>query len=377
MTGNAWGVPGAREVQFSARLCELFAQFQNPLLCDAGPWEDPTASHGFRAGPGSRSLVDNWGPRCETLDTRDSRSWNTASATAAAGCTRVKQSLRQSGLRAGVAVWIVALVQSAWVAVAEQSSAPYHSTSEGVLQLSVHDEMLTVNLRDAPLAAVLEDIARQGEVVLSLPDDRSALEKRVTMQFTDLPLERGLKKLLRGQSVVFIYESRGLTNSKGSRTEHSPDGYRLKEIRLLGPSSEKEAGRAPPSSSPVPVHAREPVQPAPPAARPGPSPTQEPRTGAPSPESIRTREQAEKALAGLLQGNMDALQEMVQALKRDNPELRDQIDQFMESLEEARRRAEQEGTPFPPLDPKGVMAPFMDQMIRSRTLGPSPELQKR
>lgn len=289
----------------------------------------------------------------------------------------MKQSLRQSGLRAGVAVWIVALVQSAWVAVAEQSSAPYHSTSEGVLQLSVHDEMLTVNLRDAPLAAVLEDIARQGEVVLSLPDDRSALEKRVTMQFTDLPLERGLKKLLRGQSVVFIYESRGLTNSKGSRTEHSPDGYRLKEIRLLGPSSEKEAGRAPSSSSPVPVHAREPVQPAPPAARPGPSPTQEPRTGAPSPESIRTREQAEKALAGLLQGNMDALQEMVQALKRDNPELRDQIDQFMESLEEARRRAEQEGTPFPPLDPKGVMAPFMDQMIRSRTLGPSPELQKR
>lgn len=332
---------------------------------------------GHRGSPCCGPFVDNSGPRCETLGTQDVSVIRQNACDSGSRVDDVKRSLRQCGVRAVVGVWVAAFLRSAWVAVAAPSSLPSHATSEGILQLSVQGEMLTVNLRDAPLAAVLEDIARQGEMVLSLPDDRSTLQKTVTMQFTDLPLERGLRKLLRGQSVVFIYESTGPQHWSGDRSRRSPDGYRLKEIRLLGPSNEKGAGQTAPSFSSPSMQAREPVQPVPPVPRAGQSQTQESRAGTPYPESIRTREQAEKALTGLLQGNMDALQEMVQALKQDNPELRDHIDQFMESLEEARRRAEQEGTPFPPLDPKGVMAPFMEQIIRSRTLGPSPDLPKR
>ncbi len=249
----------------------------------------------------------------------------------------------------------------------------YQNPSEGILQLSVHNDMLTLNLRDASLQHVLARIANEANLHLSLPDDRSSLQKRVTLQFANIPIERGVKKLLRGENIVFIYGIATNEGYTGSPSAHTRDMYRLKQIRIIGPEGIKDSsgssfsGQAPLPPSRIAVSSKPtPMSMPSSSAREAKELLQEERQS----ESIRTREQAERALTGLIHGNMDALQDMVQALKRDNPQLSEQIDQFMESLEEARQQAEKEGYPFPALDRLGSMGPLMEQMMRGKMGAP-------
>ena len=66
---------------------------------------------------------------------------------------------------------------------------------------------------------------------------------------------------------------------------------------------------------------------------------------------------------------------MVKRLEQDNPQLQQQIDQFVESLGQMNEQAEREGTP-PPLDHMGAIGPLMNQMLKDQSLAPPPDIQE-
>jgi len=64
------------------------------------------------------------------------------------------------------------------------------------------------------------------------------------------------------------------------------------------------------------------------------------------------------------------LQDLVKNLQEDNPQLQDQIDKFVDSLEEAKSQAEKEGLPFPPPDQMGAVGQMIHQMLKDKTTSP-------
>ena len=87
--------------------------------------------------------------------------------------------------------------------------------------------LLSVSLQDRQLKGVLEEISRQGgiKIVMEKP-----VERKVTMEFKNLPLEKGLKKLLEGTDYYMVF---------------SPD-------QTGSPSAIKEVNIIPRSSGPGP-----------------------------------------------------------------------------------------------------------------------------
>ena len=65
-----------------------------------------------------------------------------------------------------------------------------------------------------------------------------------------------------------------------------------------------------------------------------------------------------------MEGNLDGLNEIAEKLKAQNPEAAEQIDEFLDSLEEARTRSEETGEPFSPLGGLGNMQMLLQQLQR-------------
>ena len=78
------------------------------------------------------------------------------------------------------------------------------------MNVEVNDDRLTVVADDVPVHDLLEEIARQAGVALSLPN---ALPQRVTVEFDGLTLPVGIDRLLHGMSYAFRY-SPGSTENK-------------------------------------------------------------------------------------------------------------------------------------------------------------------
>jgi hypothetical protein len=82
---------------------------------------------------------------------------------------------------------------------------------------------LTAHLTDVPLSTVLALFARLSHAKLVL---RGPAEEHIRVSFTDLPLEEGLARLLRGKSFTFIYAAPATINKERA-------SYTLTEIHLL------------------------------------------------------------------------------------------------------------------------------------------------
>ena len=80
--------------------------------------------------------------------------------------------------------------------------------------IRVKDNLLTVKVRDMPLEKVLMEIANQIPVKFEL---LVSGEEPLKADFTSLPLEKGLKRLLRDYNYTFIYDNS--EKSKGSERE--------------------------------------------------------------------------------------------------------------------------------------------------------------
>jgi hypothetical protein len=71
------------------------------------------------------------------------------------------------------------------------------------MEVTVGDGQLSVNLRDAPLADVLRRIGQEASLTVNLDGQFRA---PITGVFTALPLEAGIRRLVRGYSSTFAYD---------------------------------------------------------------------------------------------------------------------------------------------------------------------------
>lgn len=81
------------------------------------------------------------------------------------------------------------------------------------LVVRVKDNLLTVKVKDIPLKYVLSKIAKQTSIKVTL---HVPTEDPIFADFSDLPVEKGLKRLTRDYSSIFIY---GLEKGKGGEPE--------------------------------------------------------------------------------------------------------------------------------------------------------------
>jgi hypothetical protein len=75
----------------------------------------------------------------------------------------------------------------------------------GDIDLTIEGETLSARLRKVPLKIVLEKVEREGGIWFR--GDLPLLKEEVTVQFTELNFEEGLKRILTSMNYSFIYDS--------------------------------------------------------------------------------------------------------------------------------------------------------------------------
>jgi len=88
---------------------------------------------------------------------------------------------------------------------------------------------------------------------------------------------------------------------------------------------------------------------------------------------MATKEEGMRLLSELMEGDFDGLDEIAERLKDENPLVKEQIDEFLESLEELRMRAEESGEPIPPLEQLGDMQILMKRVLETGRMSPREE----
>ena len=129
-----------------------------------------------------------------------------------------------------------------WLGPLHHSADATETTPRGAPTLQLTAGRLTAHLTAVPLATVLVLLARQSHAKLVL---RGPAEEPISVSFTDLPLEEGLARLLRGKSFTLIYatSSTTTTNARASDTLTelhllpAGDGEALNETVLLPPDA--------------------------------------------------------------------------------------------------------------------------------------------
>ena len=64
-------------------------------------------------------------------------------------------------------------------------------------------QLVTMDVKNAPLAAVLTAIGQQGQITMSVSGNITS--ERLSLSFQNIPLEEALKRVLAGQSYTFAY----------------------------------------------------------------------------------------------------------------------------------------------------------------------------
>ena len=100
-------------------------------------------------------------------------------------------------------VLIVELLTVCLVVITGLTVPPAHPVSAALeapppgenMLIRLEGDRLAVSLKEAPLKAVLEEIGRQGRIEVTI---QGPLTKTISLEFHQLPLEEGLRRLLRG-----------------------------------------------------------------------------------------------------------------------------------------------------------------------------------
>jgi HEAT repeat protein len=125
------------------------------------------------------------------------------------------------------------------------------STPGAPVIIRVSNNLLTVKLKDVPLEKALTEIANQAGIQIV---SYGPLEGIVSADFTELPLDEGLRRLIRDLDHIFIYHE---GKSRGSEPEvkkvliYSKTGKKPNEglrTSLIGP--QKRPTQGPPVASP-------------------------------------------------------------------------------------------------------------------------------
>jgi len=227
----------------------------------------------------------------------------------------------------------------------------YRSPSDGIQLMRYEDGLLSLEIRDASLEKVLNELSRIAMITI-ISD--GPVEGRITLYANRLALDKALRKILRGKDTSFVYKA---------ELETSPTQYTVKEVRLyVAKADEREVRRYSPASNQARKAARPTPSRLPPSRRkPSGSRSGKRPTGIPD---IVTSEETRQIMSELMEGNFDGLSEIAERLIEENPEVEDQIDEFLETLEDARIKAEESGESFSPLEGLGDMRTLMHQLYR-------------
>ena len=227
----------------------------------------------------------------------------------------------------------------------------YRSPSDGIQSMRYENGVLSLETKDAPLEKVLDELSRMA--LITIISD-GPVEGRLTLYVDRLPLDKALRKILRGKDTSFVY---------AAEVETSPTQYVVKEVRIYVAKADKgEARRY--------SHARKEAKKTSRRARARTPPSRRKPSGSrsanksPAIPNIATSEETEQILSEMMEGNFDGLNEIAERLREANPEVEEQIDEFLETLEEARISAEESGEPFSPLEGLGDMRTIMRQLYR-------------
>lgn len=108
---------------------------------------------------------------------------------------------------------IIAEAPASW-----SESEPKHINNQPNLQRNMkivfEEGVLSVSLKEADLKEVLKEISRQSNVEITFNEP---IKEKVTLEFANLPLERGLRRLLKNQNYFFTFtKKRKETVDKGA-----------------------------------------------------------------------------------------------------------------------------------------------------------------
>ena len=107
----------------------------------------------------------------------------------------------------------------------------------GNIQIVYKENLLSLSLRNADLEKVLKEISAQSSMKISF---NGPIKEKVTLEFVNLSLEQGLKRLLKNQNYSFVYSEKKDTANDETR-------YVLSRVVLAGKStsSQRENGQIP------------------------------------------------------------------------------------------------------------------------------------
>jgi len=147
--------------------------------------------------------------------------------------------------------------------------------------IRLKNDRLTVNVKDAAFEKVLKEIGEQARIKIVCD---GTIDRTLSENFSDLPLEKGLKRLTRDLNCVFIYEPKA-----------SDDGEdKIIEIVIIPDSSPGQVGPSKPAGT---AHKRAPRKKRPSIdRRPTTKRDQTPKIRRPSSTTLPEMKNDEKAL---------------------------------------------------------------------------------
>jgi hypothetical protein len=123
-----------------------------------------------------------------------------------------------------VSVWCIPLLllmaSPAWAVDRATFSTEAERGGSPAERIQLDRDRLTVQLKEAPLKAVLEEVGRRAGIEMTI---HGPLMNKISMEFHDFPLEQGLQRLLRGCGWIMISTRR--------------DGYTLEKV-IVVPNNE-------------------------------------------------------------------------------------------------------------------------------------------
>lgn len=238
----------------------------------------------------------------------------------------------------------------------------YRSPSDGIQSMRYEDGRVSLETKDASLDKVLKELARMA--MLTIIAD-GPIEGRITVYADRLPLEKALRKILRGKDTSFVY---------AAKAETSPTEYDITEVRIYLATADKGEASRYSYSRKREERTKTPRPPRPRAeVSPGRSSPFRPPAGAPPVPDMITNEDGQRLLSDLMEGDLEGLDEIAEKLKEQHPQVAEQIDEFMESLEDMRMRAQESGQPMPPLEHLGDIQTLMKKMLEKGRMSPGQE----
>jgi hypothetical protein len=130
--------------------------------------------------------------------------------------------------------------------LAHTAQQPAVRDSVESFKVKVNEGYLSVNAYHAPLAKVLNEIGKQAGIAV---DGNIGPEETITIQFDEVALEEGLKRLAKNISIIYTKNPKGKT-PRIARIVVLPERQKTPPVRVEAPTKSSRTGEPPPQPEP-------------------------------------------------------------------------------------------------------------------------------